>query len=323
MVDALRADAAQLSGVADDERTILALHASDAPIGSFPGRRSLGRRARCARRRRLDRGTGQHDRVRDLRAAGRRNRRRARGPSPTAGRWLAAQQNADGGFSFARRGAASDSDDTAAALQGLADSLGRVSPAVGRAVRYLRATQNADGGWSLGAGAPSDAQSTAWAIQALDAAGIDPGAVRRAGGRSPVAYLLTLVGPDGSVHYSRTSDQTPVWVTSQALTALGGAPFPVPPPVARRAAAAPTLPAAVAGTARRRPLSCVHAGTRLLAMPGCSRERCSGSCSTECPRRRLPLQAWLVGADALPMARTRPSEGDEDGGGQVSFRRAS
>ncbi len=242
VLDALRSGAAQLSGVADDERTILALHASDTPVGSFPGRNLV---AAVVASRAADGSFGGQVNttafgIFALRAAGAGARASA---VAGAGRWLAGQQNADGGFSFARRGSASDSDDTAAALQGLVESLGRRSPPVGRAVRYLRRAQSADGGWSLASGASSDAQSTAWAIQALDAAGVDPGAVRRPGGRSPIGYLLTLVGPDGAVHYSRTSDQTPVWVTSQALTALAGAPFPVQPPLARRAATGPAGPA--------------------------------------------------------------------------------
>ena len=47
------------------------------------------------------------------------------------------------------------------------------------------------------------------------------------------------MAPDGSVRYSRTGAQTPVWVTSQALTGLAERPLPVPPvPRARRAAVA-------------------------------------------------------------------------------------
>ena len=52
--------------------------------------------------------------------------------------------------------------------------------------------------------------------------------MRRRGSRSPLGYLESLVAPDGSVRYSRTGAQTPVWVTAQALTALRAArPFPV------------------------------------------------------------------------------------------------
>jgi energy-coupling factor transport system substrate-specific component len=57
--------------------------------------------------------------------------------------------------------------------------------------------------------------------------------VRRGGSRTPLGYLRTLVGSDGAVRYSRTSRQTPVWVTAQALTALARRPFPIRPRRAR------------------------------------------------------------------------------------------
>ena len=100
---------------------------------------------------------------------------------------------------------------------------------VTRAVAYLRRAQNRDGGFPQQPGGESNAQSTAWAVQGLSAAGEDVNVFKRAGSRSPPAYLESLVAPDGSVRYSRTSAQTPVWVTAQALTALAGKPFPVAP----------------------------------------------------------------------------------------------
>jgi energy-coupling factor transport system substrate-specific component len=51
--------------------------------------------------------------------------------------------------------------------------------------------------------------------------------VRRHRSRSPIGYLESLVASDGSVRYSRTSAQTPVWVTGQALVALARRIFPV------------------------------------------------------------------------------------------------
>jgi energy-coupling factor transport system substrate-specific component len=44
-----------------------------------------------------------------------------------------------------------------------------------------------------------------------------------------MAYLRSLTAPSGEVRYSRTSRQTPVWVTAQALTALYRRPFPIAP----------------------------------------------------------------------------------------------
>jgi hypothetical protein len=61
---------------------------------------------------------------------------------------------------------------------------------------------------------------SAWAVQAFGAAGLDPARVRRGRSRDPLGYLRSLQASDGSLRYSRTSTQTPVWVTAQALSAL-------------------------------------------------------------------------------------------------------
>jgi hypothetical protein len=156
-----------------------------------------------------------------------------------ASRWLAGQANRDGGFNFAGRGGASGADDTGAALQALAAAGRRRSRAARRAVSWLVRHQNRDGGFALQSG-PSNAQSTAWAVQGLIAAGRRPERVRRSGSRSPIGYLRSLIAPDGAIRYSRTSTQTPVWVTGQVLIALARKPFPVAPP-ARRSSLSPQM----------------------------------------------------------------------------------
>ncbi|HEU4702744.1 MAG TPA: prenyltransferase/squalene oxidase repeat-containing protein [Conexibacter sp.] len=143
-----------------------------------------------------------------------------------AGAWLAAQQNADGGFSFLSKGLASDVDDTAAAIQALV-TLGGHDAVLRGAVAYLRRLQNDDGGLPQQRGGSSNAQSTAWAIQGLVAAGVSPGTVRREGSPTPLAYLRSLVGANGAVRYSRTSTQSPVWVTAYAVLALAKRPLPI------------------------------------------------------------------------------------------------
>ena len=90
-----------------------------------------------------------------------------------------------------------------------------------------RAPENTDGGLPLSPGGASNAQSTAWAIQALVAAGRNPDRLRRRGARSPLAYLRSLQSGSGAIRYSRTSTQSPVWVTAQALTGLARTPFPI------------------------------------------------------------------------------------------------
>ena len=173
-----------------------------------------------------------------LRAAGRSTSDRA---VRSGGRWIAGQANADGGFNFAGKGGSSGIDDTGAALQALAAAGRRGTPTVRRAARFLARRQNPDGGYPLQPGGGSNAQSTAWAVQALVAAGRNPERQRRDGSRSPTAYLRSLVTPGGAIRYSRTSAQTPVWVTAQALAALARKPFPLAPvPRAKRAAPAAT-----------------------------------------------------------------------------------
>jgi Squalene-hopene cyclase C-terminal domain/Prenyltransferase and squalene oxidase repeat len=135
--------------------------------------------------------------------------------------WLLKSQNEDGGFGVARS-SASDGDMTGAALQALA-TVGRArSPAAKRAVAWLRANQNDDGGFGQFKGRESNAQSTAYGIQGLIAARAGGGTVSRA--RS---YLTRLQRSNGSVSYSSSSNQTPVWVTAQALMALQGKPLPI------------------------------------------------------------------------------------------------
>jgi energy-coupling factor transport system substrate-specific component len=144
--------------------------------------------------------------------------------------WLLAQQDHDGGFGFARRGGASDVDDTGAVLEALASQSGsRLAEVRRRAIAYVRREQDRDGGFPSQPGEGSNAQSTAWAVQGLDAAGVNAAAVHRAGGRSPLDYLQSLIGRDGAVAYARGQDQTPVWVTGEVLMALAGKPLPLAP----------------------------------------------------------------------------------------------
>ncbi|HEV8461690.1 MAG TPA: hypothetical protein VGQ38_13360 [Gaiellaceae bacterium] len=133
-------------------------------------------------------------------------------------RWLLAQQTKAGGFSWYLHGQA-DSNDTAAALEAMRVAHVR-GARVTRAVKFLRGFQTADGGFELTHGRGSDAQSTAWAIQGLVAAGMKPP-------RSAFAYLARMKRDDGSYRYSAKYVTTPVWVTSQVLAALAKRPFPL------------------------------------------------------------------------------------------------
>ena len=235
---------AQLPDMGAVERTVLAATAAGSDPRNFGGRDLVAV---------LERGVRRDGSVADqvnltafavlaLRAAG------APVPPRMLG-WLGLQQNGDGGFSFATAGGGSDLDDTGAALEALGPGArGR------RAIHFILAQQNTDGGFPAQPGNDSNAQSTAFAVQGLIAAGADPARIR-AGGHSPLQYLRSLIAPDGHLRYARGSDQTPVWVTSQALMALSGKALPLAAPARAAAILSPALqrPRHRAAPARRHP----------------------------------------------------------------------
>ncbi len=214
----------------------------------------------------------------------------ASGTGRSAG-WLRDIQNRDGGWGFAA-GSASDADTTGAVLQGLAASGNRAG--IRRGISYLRGVQQPGGGFPL-AGGVVNAQSTAYATQGLIAAGLSPPSVRE-GGRSPLDYLAAVQAGDGHYRYSSTSDQTPVWVTGQALLAVEGAAFPLSP-VARTAA---STSAPAGGGA---PASAKRGPSAKGAEPKANEDPAASGAQPVPPPAPLPLTP------------TSSSAGEGDGGG--------
>ncbi len=138
--------------------------------------------------------------------------------------WLRSVQNDDGGWGDVPS-SPSTSDGTGAVLQALAPG----SKASHRGLAYLREVQRQGGGFPLGGNGEVNSQSTAWAIQGIVAAGGNPDSFRR-GGASGLEYLAARQADDGHYRYSKSSDQTPVWVTGEALVAAAGLYFPISPP---------------------------------------------------------------------------------------------
>jgi len=199
--------------------------------------------------------------------------------------WLVRQQDGDGGFNFATRGGLSDVDDTGAALEALAGVGGSAaSRARVRAVAYVRGRQDRDGGFPSMPGAGSNAQSTAFGVQGLIAAGVDPGSLHRRGSPSPLDYLRSLIAADGHVRYARSTDQSPVWVTAEAVMALDGRPLPIAA-VARRIAPAPTTRSAAAARPRAKAPA----------------RRASARANTRRPRRRAVTRSPAAGPDVDPL----------------------
>ena len=172
---------------------------------------------------------------------------RAAGVAPPAASlaWLVRQEDADGGFNFGTRGGISDVDDTGAALEALARAGGSAAArARSRAVAYIRRQQDRDGGLPGMPGAGSNAQSTAFGVQGLIAAGVDPGSLHRHGAPSPLDYLRALIAGDGHVEYSRGTSETPTWVTGEALMALEGKALPIAAVARQRPSVTPARPTA-------------------------------------------------------------------------------
>ena len=170
VLDALRAEVSTLSGLGDAERTILAAAACGASSYSFAGTRPRRRSAEGTRR------DNSFEHLVNLTSFA-ILALRAVGHSPSypairdAAGWIEQQQNSDGGFSFGEHGSPSDVDDTGAALQALAAAGAHNAHVLGAAADYLIRSQNLDGGFPEQYGSESNAQSTAWAIQGLIAAG--------------------------------------------------------------------------------------------------------------------------------------------------------
>jgi energy-coupling factor transport system substrate-specific component len=221
----LRAHAAELNDLGELNRTLLVLHAAGKPprlagrdlekavVSQQRGNGSFGGRVNTTA-----------FAILGLRAAGHKAKDRV---IRRAAAFIAHQANPDGGFNFAGRGGPSGIDDTGAALQALAAGGRKRGKVAKRAATFVIRHQDSDGGFALIPGGASNAQSTAWAVQGLLAVGRDPAKVHRNGARDPLSYLRSLTAASGEVRYSRTSRQTPVWVTGQALAALARKPFPL------------------------------------------------------------------------------------------------
>ncbi len=284
----------QITTTGDIERTILLLRGAGLDPRRFQGHDLV---SRLVARRGGDGSWGQQVNptafgILALKAAG------ATAGSSRSAAWLRGVQNSDGGWGFAA-GSASDPDSTGAVLQ----ALGAAGSGAGiqRGVSYLRGVQRSGGGFALSGGAVN-AQSTAWASQGLLAAGVSPASVRSGG--TPLSYLASVQARDGHYRYSSTSDQTPVWVTGQALMAVNGAVLPAQPGAEGGLECGEAAPA-VGAPAR--------AAARLLPAGPPSRSRGKRG------RRRPPLERRPQGRPSrCPSHRSpRPSRAGE---GEAAFR---
>jgi energy-coupling factor transport system substrate-specific component len=218
-VDFLRSSLDELTSPGDLARTIVALEAAGVDPRQFGGANLVSQLLS----KRRDNGSYEGwpnstaYAVIALRAAG------ATGGLDPSLSWLREVQNDDGGWGDVP-GSPSTADGTGAVMQALSPD----SKAVRRGLSYLRQAQRPGGGFLLG-NSVVNTQSTAWAIQGILAAGGDPDSFRRGGASAP-DYLAAQQQPDGHYRYSKSSNQSPIWVTAQVLAAAANQHLPISPP---------------------------------------------------------------------------------------------
>lgn len=150
-------------------------------------------------------------------------------PPPTATQTLINLQQPDGGWKYDLSGSpwnTTTPDSTGLAMQALiAAGVPPTDTALLKAIAFLAAQQDAQGGWG-------NANSTAYAMQGLLAAGEDLIANWSVGGHSPYNALAAYQKPDGPFVWTWDWPEDNGLATWQAVPALLGRSLPIYPPLA-------------------------------------------------------------------------------------------
>jgi hypothetical protein len=141
------------------------------------------------------------------------------------------QQDADGGWNFAAGAAHSEADLTGAAIAALCTAgTANTDPAIVKAEGYLHTVQNTATG---GFGNPSaNTDSTAWVVSGLDTCKIDPQGPEwtTTAAKTPIGFLIAQQNEDGSFQLHAHDEEEDFYSTQDAVRALSGMGFIVPPP---------------------------------------------------------------------------------------------
>jgi hypothetical protein len=145
--------------------------------------------------------------------------------------WLVGVQLEDGSWSWNgdTTPGSGDSNSTALALQALV-AAGEQDPVVNKALEYLHGIQNEDGGFPYqkpsNFGSDTDANSTAYVIQALIATGNDPASSDwTVGGNTPLTALAELQLESGAFAWQVAVPDENFLASAQAVPALEGKAF--------------------------------------------------------------------------------------------------
>ncbi len=178
-----------------------------------------------------------------------------------AAEWMEREQDCDHGWPAAayRIGGAcpsgggslpdeppSEVDMTGAAIQALnaAGRQGAAKDVEQHAFEYLETAQDADGGFPEESGRPEpNVASSAWVVQAMWSAGINPETWVTHKGlviEEPLNYMASLQQADGHIRYEASKEENGVWMTAYVGTAMAGDPYPILPPPYDELPQAPT-----------------------------------------------------------------------------------
>ncbi len=129
----------------------------------------------------------------------------------------------------------SEVDMTGAAIEALnaAGRQGAAKEVEQHAFEYLKTAQDANGGFSEEPGNPEpNVASTAWVVQAMWSAGINPETwVTHSGlaSEEPLGYMASLQQEDGHIRWEQSQEWNGVWMTAYVGVAMYGDTYPPPP----------------------------------------------------------------------------------------------
>jgi hypothetical protein len=128
----------------------------------------------------------------------------------------------------------SEVDMTGAAIEALnaAGRQGVAKQVEQHAFEYLKTAQDPNGGFAEEPGAQEpNVASTAWVVQAMWSAGINPETWATRSGlasEGPLGYMASLQQEDGHIRYEQSKEENGVWMTAYVGAAMAGDPYPIP-----------------------------------------------------------------------------------------------
>lgn len=167
-----------------------------------------------------------------------------------AAQWLEAEQDCDGSWPTtdprpARPCVAGERrlllgepegevDMTAAAVQALQAAGRSDAKGLAAAFAFLREAQTENGGFpELSGGTEPNVASTAWAVQAMWSAGINPEDWTTHSdlpSEEPLGYLASMQQPNGHIRWEAGRELNGMWMTAYVTPAFTGNALPIPPP---------------------------------------------------------------------------------------------